>query len=215
MLVKAVLRVVLVDINPDVVRAWRHAFSDLPEVQLVQGSILDQKVDAWVTPTNARGNMDGGVDAVIKQHLGAGIEKKVQGEIKKQYNGHMPVGCATCVPTGKETPKYLISTPTMVTSAEDISDTLNVALACAAAFQMIHIHNSKGEGLISSVAIPGLGVGTGQVPVRVCANLMWTGYTLFSEYEFKDFVSMRAALQGQLGEQTLGEETRFRVVPPA
>lgn len=215
MQVKADLRVVLVDINPDVIRAWRYAFSDLPEVQIVQGSILEQQVDAWVTPTNAKGSMDGGVDGVIKDHLGASIQKKVQSEIKKQYQGHMPVGCATCVATGEQMPQYLISTPTMVSSAEDISDTLNVALACAAAFQMVHIHNSRGKSVISSVAIPGLGVGTGQVPVRVCANLMWTGYTLFSEYEFRNFDAMRTALQGQLGGQTLKEDTRFRVVPPA
>src|SRR5262245_23433449 len=90
MLVKTRLRVVLVDINPEVVRAWRHAFSDLAEVQLVRGSILEQQVDAWVSPTNAKGSMDGGVDAVIKEHLGAGIEKKVQTAIRKQYKGHMP-----------------------------------------------------------------------------------------------------------------------------
>src|SRR5262245_37196694 len=97
MLIKAVLNVVLVDLNPAVVRAWRSVFSDLPEVEVVQGSILDQQVDAWVTPTNAQGNMDGGVDAAIKRHLGAGIEKKVQQEIRQQYDGHLPVGCATCV----------------------------------------------------------------------------------------------------------------------
>jgi O-acetyl-ADP-ribose deacetylase (regulator of RNase III) len=213
-LVKSVLKVVLVDVNPDVIRAWRSAFSDLPEVKIVQGSILQQRTDAWVTPTNSRGSMDGGVDAVIKRHLGASIEKKVQKEIKSQFGGFMQVGSAVCVPTGADVPRFLISTPTMETSAEDVSDTMNVSLACAAAFQMIHLQNAREPGSITSVAIPGLGVGTGQVPVRVCANLMWTGYTLFTEHQYDDFGDMQGAVREQVGEvETWTDETRVRIKP--
>ena len=65
------------------------------------------------------------------------------------------------------------------------------------------------------MAIPGLGTGTGNVPVRVCANLMWTGYTLFNDYEFADFVAMRAALQEQIGAVTRWtKDTRVRILPP-
>src|SRR5262249_42020155 len=121
MLVKFVLKVVLVDVNPAVGAAWRTAFSDHPEVQIVRGSLLDQRVDAWVTPTNARGQMDGGPDAVLKRHFGALTEKRVQQEIRNLYDGLMPLGSATCVLTGRDLPRFLISTPTMVTSAEDVS----------------------------------------------------------------------------------------------
>jgi O-acetyl-ADP-ribose deacetylase (regulator of RNase III) len=213
-IVQSVLKVVLVDVNPDVVRAWRSAFSDLPEVKVVQGSILQQHTDAWVTPTNSRGSMDGGVDAVIKRHLGAAIEKAVQKEIKSQYGGSMPIGSAVCVPTGAAVPRYLISTPTMEASAEDVSDTMNVALACAAAFQMIHLQNAREPGSIASVALPGLGVGTGQVPVRVCANLMWSGYTLFTDHQYEDFGDMQGAVREQVGEiPTWTEEVRVRFRP--
>src|SRR5918912_1225751 len=126
-LCRPVLQVVLVDVNPRVVRAWRAAFHDAPEVEVVCGSILDQRVDAWVTPTNARGSMDGGVDAVIKHHLGPGIERRVQEAIGQLHGGAMPVGSATCVPTGAAAPRYLISTPTMTGSAESVRGTLNVA----------------------------------------------------------------------------------------
>jgi O-acetyl-ADP-ribose deacetylase (regulator of RNase III) len=213
MLVKSVLQVVLVDINPRVVQAWKSAFSDTPAVEVVRGSILDLDVDAWVAPTNARGSMDGGVDAAIKGRLGRQIEKRVQQEIARQYQGKMPVGCATCVPTGAPVPRFLISTPTMVQSSEDISDTQNVALACAAAFQAIHMQNHRQPGSITSVALPGLGAATGKVPVRVCANLMWTGYTLFGDYAFPDFNTMRAALLDQLG-GPIGEDTRLRIKVP-
>ncbi len=213
---KPVLNVVLVDVNTAVVRAWQAAFADTPEVEITHGSMLSQPVDAWVTPTNSQGSMDGGLDAVIKRFLGSKIERRVQTEIKKRFDGAMPIGSATCVPTDAELPKYLISTPTMVTSAENVSNTFNVALACAAAFQAIHQQNARIPDSITSVAIPGLGAATGRVPPRVCANLMWTGYTLFNDHDFRDYDSLRETMQEQFG--AIGprlERDRLRVKPPA
>lgn len=194
------VKVIFVDINSKMVQAWHDTFEENPEVDIIEGSMLDVQADAWVTPTNSRGSMDGGLDAVIKNHLGGQIEAKVQKEIQQRYGGHMPVGCATCVPTGAANPKYLISTPTMSSSSEDISDSLNVALACAAAFQAVHQQNAKKPGSIASVALPGLGANTGKVPVEICADLMWTGYNLFREYQFSDYATMRTALEEQLGD---------------
>ncbi len=193
------VKVVLVDINPKMVQAWRTTFEENPEVDIIEGSMLDQRVSAWVSPTNGRGSMDGGLDAIIKKNLGAMIETRLQKEIQRSHGGLMPVGHATCVPTDKSMPRFLISTPTMVGSSEDVSDTLNVALACAAAFQAVHMQNAREPGTIRSVALPGLGANTGRVPVEICADLMWTGYNLFREREFADFAQMRAALEEQLG----------------
>ncbi len=194
------VKVVLVDVNPKMIQAWRNTFEENPEVEIIHGSMLDMQTSAWVSPTNARGSMDGGLDAVIKKHFGAKIEGRVQQEIAKLHQGVMPLGHATCVPTGATIPRYLISTPTMVGSSDDISDTLNVALACAAAFQAVHMQNAREPGSIRSVALPGLGANTGKVPVEICADLMWTGYNLFRDHEFHDFASMRAALEDQLGD---------------
>ncbi len=194
------VQVTLVDINPRMVAAWRATFEENPEVEVVQGSILEQTVDAWVSPTNSKGSMDGGLDAIIKNHLGAFIESRVQKEIRRLHGGLLPVGYATCVPTGMDVPRFLISTPTMHASSQDISDTLNVALACAAAFQAVHMQNAREPGSIRSVALPGLGANTGKVPVEICADLMWTGYNLFRERVFADFDAMRAALEEHLGE---------------
>jgi hypothetical protein len=88
----------------------------------------------------------------------------------------------------------------MVSSSEDISDTMNVALACAAAFQVIHQQNDVLPGSIRSVALPGLGANTGRVPAEICADLMWTGYDLFRERAFADFGEMRKALEEILGD---------------
>ncbi|MEV0393727.1 macro domain-containing protein [Polymorphospora rubra] len=209
------LDVVLTDVNTRVVQAWRAAFADTPEVRISRGSILNHQVDAWVSPTNSLGRMDGGVDAVIRRHLGAGIQLRVQRAIKDRFGGVLPVGSAVCVPSGAENPRFLISTPTMVQSAENVSETLNVALACAAAFQAIHIQNRRAPGSIASVALVGMGAATGEVPPRVCANLMWTGYTLFHDHRFEDYDDLRQTILDQLGDiETRPEEERVRVRPP-
>ena len=194
------VRVTLVDINPKMTKAWRETFEENPEVDIIDGSMLEQQVSAWVSPTNSKGSMDGGLDLVIKKHLGSNIESGVQKEIGARYGGRLPVGHAVAVPTGKNMPAYLISTPTMIGSSDDVSDTLNVALACAAAFQMVHMQNARQPGSIRSVALPGLGAQTGRVPVEICADLMWTAYSMFREHEFSDFGEMRKALETELGD---------------
>ncbi|MFE2583721.1 ADP-ribosyltransferase domain-containing protein [Streptomyces sp. NPDC059378] len=209
------LRVVLTDVNERVVEAWRAAFADTPGIEIRKGSILDEDVDAWVTPTNSRGRMDGGVDAVIKRYLGSGIQVRVQRAIRDRFAGPMPVGSAVCVPSGATVPRYLISTPTMVRSSQNVSATLNVALACAAAFQAVHRQNRKKPGSIRSVALVGLGAQTGQVPARVCANLMWTGYTLFHDHWFEDDDELRSTIVSQLhGIENAPVDQRVRIVPP-
>ncbi|MEU0273362.1 macro domain-containing protein [Streptomyces sp. NPDC006307] len=213
--VQAPLRVVLTDVNADVVEAWRAAFADTPEVEIRRGSILDEQVDAWVSPTNSRGRMDGGVDAVIKRYLGAGIQLRVQRAIRDRFAGRLPVGSAVCVPSGAVNPKFLISTPTMERSAQNVSETLNVALACAAAFQAIHRQNAEAPGSIRSVALVGMGARTGGVPARVCANLMWTGYTLFNDYRFADDDDLRATITAQLDDiEKAPVDKRVRIAPP-
>ncbi|MFJ8577951.1 macro domain-containing protein [Micromonospora sp. NPDC093277] len=214
--VKPQLRVVLTDVNARVVQAWQAAFADTPEVEIHKGSILTRHVDAWATPTNSRGRMDGGVDAAIKRHLGAGIQLRVQRAIRDQFGGSLPVGSAVCVPSGAINPRFLISTPTMEQSVQNVSETLNVALACAAAFQAIHRQNEKEPGSIRSVALVGMGAATGGVPPRVCANLMWTGYTLFNDHYFRDYDDLRKTIGEQLdGIESRPEEERVRVTPPA
>ncbi|MFJ4618209.1 hypothetical protein [Streptomyces sp. NPDC088812] len=119
------------------------------------------------------------------------------------------------MPSGAVNPRFLISTPTMETSSQNVSETLNVALACAAAFQAIHRQNDRAPGSITSVALVGMGARTGRVPARVCANLMWTGYTLFKDHTFEDYDELRATIVAQLDDiENAPAETRVRIAPP-
>ncbi|MET8622535.1 macro domain-containing protein [Kitasatospora sp. NPDC004669] len=209
------LRVVLTDLNAMVVESWRAAFADTPGIEIRHGSILTEEVDAWVSPTNSRGRMDGGTDAAVKRYLGAGIQLKVQRAIRSKYAGTLPVGSAVCVPSGAVNPKFLISAPTMHASSQNVSETLNVALACAAAFQAVHRQNLLAPGSIRSVALVGMGAQTGRVPARVCANLMWTGYTLFNDHCFENDEDLRATILDQLDDIEKAPATqRVRIAPP-
>ncbi len=202
------VKVVLVDINPRMVKAWRASFEENPEVEIEQGSMLDQEVDAWITPTNARASMDGGLDGVIKGHFGPAIERRVQAEIRRLHGGLLPVGHATCVPTGSASPAFLISTPTMVASSEDISDTLKSA--CPPARRRSRpctCRTPASRGASARSPCPP-SPRTGRVPVETCAgSLMWTGYSLFRRRAFDDFAAMRAALEEELGD--LGPSSTF------
>ncbi|WP_155375201.1 macro domain-containing protein [Catellatospora vulcania] len=213
--VKPQLKVVLSDVNAKVVQAWQSAFADTPQVTIFRGSIIEQRVDAWVSPTNSHGEMNGGVDAVIKRHLGAGIQLRVQRAIRDGFGGSLPIGSAVCVPSGAANPKFLISTPTMNQSAENVRETLNVALACAAAFQAVHLQNEREPGSITSIALVGMGAATGKVPPQVCANLMWAGYTLFHDYSFADYDELRSTIGAQLGDIETRPVQRVRITPPA
>ena len=194
------VQVRLVDINPAMVEAWRSSFADLPEVQVIEGSMLEQNVSAWVSPTNARGSMDGGLDLVIKRHLGAAVEQRVQAEIAKEPSGTLAVGRAVVVPTGRQTPRYLISAPTMGRRQEDVSGTLNPAFACAAALLAAAMLNAREPGAITSLALPGLGAATGGVPVETCADMMRAAYDLLQEEQFATFDEMHAALAARLAD---------------
>lgn len=190
----------LVDVNPRMVDAWRKVFDAEPGVEVAQASLLDQRVDAWVSPTNARAQMSGGLDAAIRGRLGPGIQARVRRAVTTHWGDAMPVGVATCVGTGRALPAYLVSTPTMASAAENVSATMNVALACAAALQAVRMHNRVAPGAIASVAMPGLGAGTGCVPPDVCAELMWAAWHLFESRSFEGFDEMRAALADELGD---------------
>ena len=66
----------LVDLNPKMIAAWQTVFDAEPGVEIVRGSLLDERVSAWVSPTNSRALMDGGLDGAIRARLGAGIQAR-------------------------------------------------------------------------------------------------------------------------------------------
>ena len=60
----------LVDINQELVEAWRNEFRGFDEVNLVCGNILRIAENTIVSPANSYGYMDGGIDLEYTYHFG-------------------------------------------------------------------------------------------------------------------------------------------------
>ncbi len=111
------------------------------------------------------GLMDGGVDAAITAYFGSQLQERVQQNIIREYLGEQPVGTAFVIETGNSKHPWLVHAPTMRVPLI-IDGTDAVYNATRAALLAIFQHNkSAGEDRkITSVALPAMVAGCGQVP---------------------------------------------------
>lgn len=127
------------------------------EVQFTVGDITKLEVDAIVNPANSEGEMGGGLAGALKKAGG----KKIEEEAMRL--APIPLGSAVVTTAGKLKCNYIIHAPTMVapvqrTSVKKISDAVRAALQVAKDLS------------IGNLAIPGMGTGTGRVPVNDAAK---------------------------------------------
>ncbi|MDW7691647.1 macro domain-containing protein [Flammeovirgaceae bacterium SG7u.111] len=161
--------------SSELTEAWEKVFNGVQDVIIKYDSIFNYPCDAIVSPANSFGFMNGGLDFAISKNLGWHIEKKLQGKIRRDYYGELLVGQATVIETEHSDFSYLISAPTMRTPMT-ILKSPNVYLAMKAILiLLIYGRFDNGDLIkdkIQSIAVPGLGTGTGQVPPIVCARQM-------------------------------------------
>jgi O-acetyl-ADP-ribose deacetylase (regulator of RNase III) len=171
------MEVILTAVDDDLANAWTRFCGDLPGLRVYRGSILELKCDAAVSPANSFGFMDGGIDALYKQHFVAGLENRLRDVIRRRHHGELLVGAAEILETGHSEIPYLIATPTIRVPML-LRDSVNPYLAAQAVFLLIkHRQFESGErqgqpisDTIKSVAFPGLGTGVGGVGPNTCAN---------------------------------------------
>ncbi|NME72400.1 macro domain-containing protein [Flammeovirga aprica] len=161
--------------NTKLTDAWSKVFEGVDNVEVRNQSIFDLSCDAIVSPANSFGYMNGGIDFAISKTLGWHIEKKLQQKLRDDYFGELLVGQATIVTTDHPQFPYLISAPTMRTPMT-ILRSPNIYLATKAILTLL-LHGKLEDGTplkekITSIAIPGLGTGVGQVPPLLCARQM-------------------------------------------
>ena len=165
------MNVFLCAVDAQLARAWRQA---LPQefkpavVQVVEGDILSLPVDAVVSPANSFGFMDGGLDALYTRFFGPQLQERLQRMIRAQADGELLVGQALPVETGHARIPWCISAPTMrvprrLESAEPAYLATRAAVRCALAAG------------VASMAIPGMGTGTGGLPPDSAARAMLRG----------------------------------------
>jgi O-acetyl-ADP-ribose deacetylase (regulator of RNase III) len=170
------MKLILVDVHPAFLEAAKHYFAELPNVDLVHGPFeLLSEYDCMVSPANSFGLMDGGIDAAIIRYFGEDLMHRVQERIISEYLGEQPVGTCMIVETLNPRHPFLAHTPTMRVPMT-ISRTDNVYKAMWALLLAVHHHNQTNARKIESIACPGLGTGTGQVPFRQAARQMALAY---------------------------------------
>lgn len=170
-------KIILGDVNDDLVHAWRQHFRPY-RTEIQHGDFFDIAADAYVSPANSHGIMDGGFDLLLRIRF-PGVDVAVQREIDRR-GGLLPVGHAIVVETGDHDVPYLVSAPTMVTPMS-ISHTNHVYLATRGLLQAVHDFNLANDGAIQTLAIPGLGTGVGKMPPGFAAAQMAQAYNEFLE----------------------------------
>lgn len=164
-------KIKLIDVSEKLVLAWKESFKNYPDVEIIHDSILKHPCDAIISPSNSFGIMQGGIDLIYANYFGVTLQDNLQDKICKMHNGELLVGETIIMETYNNTFPYLISAPTMRIPGSRLIGTPNVYLAAKAIF--IILNNNLN---ITSVAIPGLGTGTGAVSPEECARLMRMAY---------------------------------------
>jgi O-acetyl-ADP-ribose deacetylase (regulator of RNase III) len=127
-------------------------------VELRQGDITEEAVDAIVNAANNRLIMGGGVAGAIKRKGGKEIEEEA---IAK---GPIPVGEAVATGAGRLQAKYVIHAATM--AMDLVTDEGKIRAATRNSLKRAE------ELKLASIAFPALGAGVGGFPLRQAARVM-------------------------------------------
>jgi O-acetyl-ADP-ribose deacetylase (regulator of RNase III) len=165
------MRLHLVDADEKVATALREAFRHYPEVAVEHGDLLAVAWNTVVSPANAYGFMDGGIDAVFRRFFGAVVEDRVRAAIGERPEGFLPIGASLVVQTWNQRIPYLIVAPTML--APEPIDNQNCYRAMRAVLRIAAIQEDVGR----AVYCPGLGTGIGRVPPADAAQEMAQAYS--------------------------------------
>ncbi len=170
------IKLILVDVNPLMCSAWEAAFTYYENVEVVHDYFQNiPAYDCMVSAANSYGQMDGGIDADITDYFGQQLMDRVQAHIVEHYLGEQPIGSSFIIPTHHEKHPFLAHTPTM-RIPDIIAHTDNVYHGMRATLLAVHAHNKTSELKIRSIACPGLGALTGQVPFEKVARQMERAY---------------------------------------
>lgn len=169
------MNIIFVDLQPEVVSAWRDQFEGYSQVSVQSCSIFDIECDALVSPANSFGFMDGGLDLLISHFFGSHVQERLQDIIRDKHHGELLVGKADIVATNHPRIPYLISAPTMRVPMI-LTNSVNVYLATRAVLLLIRYGQLPDGRAVServnTIAIPGMGTGVGDVPPTICARQM-------------------------------------------
>jgi O-acetyl-ADP-ribose deacetylase (regulator of RNase III) len=171
------MNLVLAGFQPELIAAWEREFAAFPEVEVRRGDLLDVAADAYVSPANSFGWMDGGIDWALRERFGQQIEDAVREKIA-EVGGELPVGDALVVSTGDDEVPYLISAPTMKLPSW-VGHSNNAYLAMRALLRAARAFARRHPGELETIALPGLCTGVGRMDPELAAGQMRRAYEEF------------------------------------
>lgn len=152
------MQIYLSNRDKSVLDIWKIYFNDLSFVKLTLQDVINVKAEAAVAPANSFCFFTGGIDLHYRNYFGKEIQNKFQDKVKKLKTKELLVGDALSIKVRhpQSTIKYLIAAPTMRVP-EVINHTINVYMSVKAALREALLLK------VSSIVIPGMGMGTGCV----------------------------------------------------
>jgi O-acetyl-ADP-ribose deacetylase (regulator of RNase III) len=169
------LTLLLRDLNPAIVQAWKAVFADCHHVDAAFGNILETPADAIISPANSFGFMDGGIDLAYTHFFGWQLQQRLQEIIQNEHHGELLIGDCILMETQHPHIPFLLSCPTMRVPG-DVSNTMNAFLAFRAALLKVKHYNATASKPIETILCPGLGTLTGRISPEHCALQMRYAY---------------------------------------
>lgn len=164
----------LVDINSDVIEAWKASFSKHNEVRIIEASIFDVARYTVVSPANSHGFMDGGIDLVYLRYFGQQIQDRIRELICHRSEGMLPVGSADFISTMNPRIPWMIVAPTM--EMPEAVSPLNAQRAFAAVLRLVERHPEFEE-----IYCPGFCTGVGKISPMEAAIAMEAAYSFWKD----------------------------------
>jgi len=174
------LKIIIADLNQkfiDFVLHFKevHYFKHTHNIYAFHGGFenisYSNSVSCMIGAGNSFGALTGGVDLAIRNYFGQDLENLLQKTILDDYLGELPVGSALVIPTSHKDIPYLCYSPTMRTPK--VLDTKDITYTATwAALTSIHRFNKNLDIPIDTIILPGMGTGTGKVPVEKAAAQM-------------------------------------------
>lgn len=156
------MKLLVCDRNEEFIQQLNFLNND-PDLFAKHGDILSEPADAFVSPANSFGHMDGGIDLYYTECFGWHLQERLQKKIKETCNfNELLVGQAISIETDNANFPIMISAPTMRMPEKGIP-VYNVFLSARAA-----IYKAL-ELKLNKIVMPGMGTGVGAVPTLEAA----------------------------------------------
>ena len=175
--------VLVAHMSTEALAACTHYFGSTMGVRVQSGGILAEaeKVDAFVSPANTFGIIDGGIDIVYRDHFGwpsgrpYDAPNPLQLFIDSQYGNEveLPIGDVVVVPTASS-PPFLVAAPTMRFPEPILLEPPHNRTVYRASLAVFQAWRECDE--IGAMATPMFGTGAGRVPHWVAAAQMWEAF---------------------------------------